>query len=60
MAGSPRIAARHWMKDEDVKKPITAASNLTQFVPGHAHQDMGELVAREIERGAGGGMKPPG
>jgi dihydroxy-acid dehydratase len=43
------------MKDEDFVKPIIAVVNsFTQFVPGHVHlKDMGQLVAREIERHGG-------
>jgi dihydroxy-acid dehydratase len=43
------------MKDEDFSKPIIAISNsFTQFVPGHVHlKDMGQLVAREIEKAGG-------
>jgi dihydroxy-acid dehydratase len=43
------------MKDEDFGKPIIAVANsFTQFVPGHVHlKDLGQLVAREIERAGG-------
>jgi len=43
------------MKDDDFQKPIIAISNsFTQFVPGHVHlKDMGQLVAREIEKAGG-------
>jgi dihydroxy-acid dehydratase len=43
------------MKDGDFEKPIIAISNsFTQFVPGHVHlKDLGQLVAREIERAGG-------
>ena len=43
------------MKDGDFGKPIVAVANsFTQFVPGHVHlKDMGQLVAREIERAGG-------
>jgi dihydroxy-acid dehydratase len=43
------------MKDDDFSKPIIAVSNsFTQFVPGHVHlKDMGQLVAREIEKAGG-------
>jgi dihydroxy-acid dehydratase len=43
------------MKDDDFQKPIIAVSNsFTQFVPGHVHlKDMGQLVAREIEKAGG-------
>ncbi|MFT7559867.1 MAG: dihydroxy-acid dehydratase [Flavobacteriales bacterium] len=43
------------MKDGDFQKPIIAVVNsFTQFVPGHVHlKDMGQLVAREIEKAGG-------
>lgn len=43
------------VKDGDSDKPIIAISNsFTQFVPGHVHlKDLGQLVAREIERAGG-------
>ena len=43
------------MKDDDFNKPIIAVANsFTQFVPGHVHlKDMGQLVAREIEKAGG-------
>jgi len=43
------------MKEEDFGKPIVAVANsFTQFVPGHVHlKDMGQMVAREIERVGG-------
>jgi dihydroxy-acid dehydratase len=43
------------MKDGDFDKPIIAIANsFTQFVPGHVHlKDMGQLVAREIEKAGG-------
>ncbi|MBT8440048.1 MAG: dihydroxy-acid dehydratase, partial [Gammaproteobacteria bacterium] len=43
------------MKDDDFDKPIIAIANsFTQFVPGHVHlKDMGQLVAREIEKAGG-------
>ncbi|MEO2168456.1 MAG: dihydroxy-acid dehydratase [bacterium] len=43
------------MKDEDFTKPIIAVVNsFTQFVPGHVHlKDLGQLVAREIEKAGG-------
>jgi dihydroxy-acid dehydratase len=43
------------MKDDDFHKPIIAIANsFTQFVPGHVHlKDMGQLVAREIEKAGG-------
>lgn len=41
--------------DEDFGKPIIAVANsFTQFVPGHVHlKDIGQLVAREIEKAGG-------
>jgi dihydroxy-acid dehydratase len=43
------------MTDDDFSKPIIAIANsFTQFVPGHVHlKDMGQLVAREIEKAGG-------
>jgi dihydroxy-acid dehydratase len=43
------------MQDDDFGKPIIAIANsFTQFVPGHVHlKDMGQLVAREIEKAGG-------
>jgi dihydroxy-acid dehydratase len=43
------------MKDADFDKPIIAVANsFTQFVPGHVHlKDLGQLVAREIEKAGG-------
>ncbi len=43
------------MTDGDFDKPIIAIANsFTQFVPGHVHlKDLGQLVAREIERAGG-------
>jgi dihydroxy-acid dehydratase len=43
------------MKDSDFGKPIIAVVNsFTQFVPGHVHlKDLGQLVAREIEKAGG-------
>ena len=55
MAGARALWRATGMKDEDFKKPIIAVANsFTQFVPGHVHlKDMGQLVAREIERHGG-------
>ncbi|MDM7857676.1 dihydroxy-acid dehydratase [Thiopseudomonas acetoxidans] len=55
MAGARALWRATGMKDEDFKKPIIAIANsFTQFVPGHVHlKDMGQLVAREIERAGG-------
>jgi dihydroxy-acid dehydratase len=55
MAGARGLWRATGMKDEDFGKPIIAVVNsFTQFVPGHVHlKDMGQLVAREIERAGG-------
>ncbi|MBX9408177.1 dihydroxy-acid dehydratase [Pseudomonas baetica] len=55
MAGARALWRATGMKDDDFKKPIIAISNsFTQFVPGHVHlKDLGQLVAREIERAGG-------
>ena len=55
MAGARSLWRATGMKDEDFKKPIIAIANsFTQFVPGHVHlKDLGQLVAREIERAGG-------
>jgi dihydroxy-acid dehydratase len=54
-AGARALWRATGMKDEDFVKPIIAVVNsFTQFVPGHVHlKDMGQLVAREIERHGG-------
>jgi dihydroxy-acid dehydratase len=55
MAGARGLWRATGMKDEDFGKPIVAVANsFTQFVPGHVHlKDLGQLVAREIERAGG-------
>src|SRR3977135_3704624 len=55
MAGARSLWRATGMKDGDFAKPIIAVVNsFTQFVPGHVHlKDMGQLVAREIERAGG-------
>ncbi|MEM7207040.1 MAG: dihydroxy-acid dehydratase [Pseudomonadota bacterium] len=55
MAGARALWRATGMKDNDFSKPIIAVSNsFTQFVPGHVHlKDMGQLVAREIEKAGG-------
>ncbi len=55
MAGARGLWRATGMKDEDFGKPIIAISNsFTQFVPGHVHlKDLGQLVAREVERAGG-------
>ncbi|WDE95507.1 dihydroxy-acid dehydratase [Lentisphaera profundi] len=55
MAGARALWRATGMTDEDFGKPIIAVVNsFTQFVPGHVHlKDMGQLVAREIEKHGG-------
>jgi dihydroxy-acid dehydratase len=55
MAGARGLWRATGMRDEDFGKPIIAVVNsFTQFVPGHVHlKDLGQLVAREIERAGG-------
>jgi dihydroxy-acid dehydratase len=55
MAGARGLWRATGMKDADFGKPIIAVANsFTQFVPGHVHlKDLGQLVAREIERAGG-------
>ncbi len=55
MAGARGLWRATGMKDGDFGKPIVAVVNsFTQFVPGHVHlQDLGQLVAREIEKAGG-------
>ncbi|WP_254806910.1 dihydroxy-acid dehydratase [Xanthomonas campestris] len=55
MAGARALWRATGMKDGDFHKPIIAIANsFTQFVPGHVHlKDLGQLVAREIERVGG-------
>ena len=55
MAGARALWRATGMKDGDFEKPIIAVVNsFTQFVPGHVHlKDMGQLVAREIEKAGG-------
>ncbi|HHX83196.1 MAG TPA: dihydroxy-acid dehydratase, partial [Pseudomonadaceae bacterium] len=56
MAGARALWRATGMKDGDFDgKPIVAIANsFTQFVPGHVHlKDLGQLVAREIERAGG-------
>ncbi|MFM2367103.1 MAG: hypothetical protein RIR95_1711 [Pseudomonadota bacterium] len=54
-AGARGLWRATGMKDGDFGKPIIAVVNsFTQFVPGHVHlKDLGQLVAREIERAGG-------
>ncbi|MYM63474.1 dihydroxy-acid dehydratase [Pseudomaricurvus sp. HS19] len=55
MAGARALWRATGMQDEDFQKPIIAIANsFTQFVPGHVHlKDLGQLVAREIEKAGG-------
>ena len=55
MAGARALWRATGMTNADFDKPIIAISNsFTQFVPGHVHlKDMGQLVAREIEKAGG-------
>jgi dihydroxy-acid dehydratase len=55
MAGARSLWRATGMKDGDFGKPIIAVVNsFTQFVPGHVHlKDLGQLVAREIEKAGG-------
>src|SRR6476646_8969325 len=55
MAGARGLWRATRMKNEDFGKPIIAVVNsFTQFVPGHVHlKDLGQLVAREIEKAGG-------
>ena len=55
MAGARGLWRATGMTDDDFGKPIIAISNsFTQFVPGHVHlQDLGQLVAREVEKAGG-------
>ena len=55
MAGARSLWRATGMMEGDFGKPIIAVANsFTQFVPGHVHlKDMGQLVAREIEKAGG-------
>ncbi len=55
MAGARALWRATGMTTEDFDKPIIAIANsFTQFVPGHVHlKDMGQLVARQIEKAGG-------
>lgn len=55
MAGARALWRATGTKESDFGKPIIAVVNsFTQFVPGHVHlKDMGQLVAREIEKAGG-------
>jgi dihydroxy-acid dehydratase len=55
MAGARALWRATGMQEGDFDKPIIAVANsFTQFVPGHVHlKDMGQLVAREIEKAGG-------
>ena len=55
MAGARALWRATGVREEDFGKPIIAIANsFTQFVPGHVHlHDLGQLVAREIEKAGG-------
>lgn len=55
MAGARALWRATGMQEGDFGKPIIAIANsFTQFVPGHVHlKDLGQLVAREIEKSGG-------
>ena len=55
MAGARALWRATGMTEGDFGKPIIAIANsFTQFVPGHVHlQNLGQLVAREIEKAGG-------
>ncbi|BDA77212.1 dihydroxy-acid dehydratase [Leptospira kobayashii] len=55
MAGARALWRATGMNDNDFGKPIIAIANsFTQFVPGHVHlKDLGQMVAREIEKAGG-------
>jgi dihydroxy-acid dehydratase len=55
MAGARALWRATGMTEGDFGKPIIAIANsFTQFVPGHVHlKDLGQLVAREIEKAGG-------
>ncbi len=55
MAGARALWRATGMQDGDFSKPIIAVANsFTQFVPGHIHlKDLGQLVAREVEKAGG-------
>jgi len=55
MAGARALWRATGMTDADFSKPIIAVANsFTQFVPGHVHlKDLGQMVAREIEKAGG-------
>ncbi|MCF8480782.1 MAG: dihydroxy-acid dehydratase [Rhodospirillum sp.] len=55
MAGARGLWRATGMNDDDFGKPIIAIANsFTQFVPGHVHlKDLGQMVAREIEKAGG-------
>ena len=55
MAGARALWRATGMQEDDFDKPIIAIANsFTQFVPGHVHlRDLGQMVAREIEKAGG-------
>ena len=60
MAGARALWRATGMKEDDFGKPIIAIANsFTQFVPGHVHlKDLGQMVAREIEKSNGKSVSP--
>ncbi|MBR2818283.1 MAG: dihydroxy-acid dehydratase [Reyranella sp.] len=54
-AGARALWRATGMTDADFEKPIIAVVNsFVEFVPGHVHlKDLGQMVAREIERAGG-------
>ena len=55
MAGARALWRATGMTEGQFGKPIIAVANsFTQFVPGHVHlKDLGQMVAREIEKAGG-------
>ncbi len=55
MAGARALWRATGTKEGDWDKPVIAIANsFTQFVPGHVHlKDLGQMVAREIEKAGG-------
>src|SRR6202166_1140767 len=55
MAGGRGLLRATGMEDGGFGQPIIAIANsFTQFVPGHVHlKDLGQLVAREVEKAGG-------
>jgi dihydroxy-acid dehydratase len=59
MAGARALWRATGVREQDFGKPIIAIANsFTQFVPGHVHlKDLGQLVAKEIEKAGGIGRE---